>query len=130
MTAGRRAPAVCLTAAALALAACARGADRAAPPVAADHVDLPKSYRLAPAAITVPAGATVTWTNSDNFTHSVRLLDDGGTVLILRPGDSTRFTFTSPGPHRYDCSFHPHDMRGTVLVTSARDRRSTPGGTR
>lgn len=119
MTTGRRALAVCLTAAALALAACARGADRAAPPVAADRVDLPKSYRLAPTAITVPAGATVTWTNSDNFTHSIRLLDDGGTVLVMRPGDSTHFAFTSPGLHRYDCSFHPHDMRGSVLVTPA-----------
>ena len=34
-----------------------------------DSVDLPKSYKFAPAAITVTAGTTVTWTNDDNFTH-------------------------------------------------------------
>lgn len=95
-------------------------ADRPAPaPVATDQVNLPRSYRFAPAAITVPAGTTVAWTNSDNFTHSVRLLDDGGRTLVLKPGDSVRFTFTTPGLHRYDCSFHPHDMTGTVTVTAA-----------
>lgn len=119
MIAGRWASVVCLAAAAVGLAACSRGAERAAPPVAVDRVDLPRSYRFVPAAITVPAGATVTWTNSDVFTHSVRLVDDGGTVLIIKPGDSARFTFTSAGLHRYDCSFHPHDMRGSVLVTRA-----------
>lgn len=118
MTARHRALAVCLAAAAVALAACGRGAEPGAPPVAANRVDLPKSYRFAPADITVPAGATVTWTNSDVFTHSIRLVDDGSTVLIMKPGESARFTFTSPGMHRYECSFHPHDMRGTVLVTA------------
>lgn len=96
------------------------GADRAgAEPVATDRVRLPKSYRFVPAAITVPAGDVVTWTNSDNFTHSVRLLDDGGAILVMRPGDSVRFTFTTPGVHRYDCSFHPHDMTGAIAVTAA-----------
>lgn len=119
MIAGCRALAVCLSAAALAPAACSTRAERGAHPVAARRVDLPKSYRFAPAAITVPAGVTVTWTNSDVFTHSIRLIDDGGTELVMKPGDSTRFAFTRPGLHRYDCSLHPHDMRGTVLVTRA-----------
>ncbi|HEX2141378.1 MAG TPA: plastocyanin/azurin family copper-binding protein, partial [Candidatus Limnocylindria bacterium] len=47
-------------------------------PVATDVIDLPQSYRFEPALITVPAGTTVTWTNNDQFTHNVRLLDDGG----------------------------------------------------
>lgn len=113
----RRAPALGLVLAALALPACAR---RAGPgrPVATHRVDLPKSYRFAPSLIIVDAGTAVTWTNSDNFTHSVRLLDDGGAVLLMSPGDSVRFTFTTPGLHRYDCSFHPHDMQGTVRVAS------------
>jgi plastocyanin len=86
--------------------------------MATSRVDLPKSYRFAPGAITVRAGTAVTWTNSDNFTHSVRLLDDGGAVLQMSPGDTAHFAFTTPGLHRYDCSFHPRDMHGTVLVTS------------
>jgi plastocyanin len=101
----------------LLLAACAPGA--AADPVATDHVDLPPSYRFEPAAITVPEGTTVTWTNNDHFTHNVRLVDDGGDVLELPPGQSVSFTFTGPGEHRYDCSFHPTDMTGVVVVTDS-----------
>jgi plastocyanin len=101
----------------LVLAGCAGGGDQAADPVATDRVDLPPSYKFEPAAITVPDGTTVTWTNSDNFTHNVRLLDDGGDVLQLPPGESVSYTFTGPGEHRYDCSFHPNDMTGVVIVT-------------
>lgn len=101
----------------LAVMACTGSKRPVAELIATDQVDLPKSYRFAPAAITVPAGTVVTWTNSDTFTHSVRLLDQGDTALIMRPGQSVRFTFPTPGLHRYDCSFHPHDMRGTVAVT-------------
>jgi plastocyanin len=97
------------------LAACSPQA--AAEPVATDEVNLPPSYKFEPAAITVPDGTTVTWTNNDNFTHNVRLLDDGGEVLDLPPGESMSFTFTGPGEHRYDCSFHPNDMSGVVVVS-------------
>jgi len=106
-----------LLGAGLLLAACASQA--AAEPVATNQVDLPPSYKFEPAVITVPDGTTVTWTNHDNFTHNVRLLDDGGEVLDLPPGESVSFTFTGPGEHRYDCSFHPNDMTGVVVVTQA-----------
>ena len=98
------------------LAACAPQA--AAEPVATDRVNLPPSYRFEPAAIVVPDGTTVTWTNRDNFTHNVRLIDDGGEILALPPGESVSFTFTGPGEHRYDCSFHPNDMTGVVVVSA------------
>lgn len=102
----------------LLLAACAPQAG--AEPVATNVVDLPPSYRFAPEAITVPDGTTVTWTNSDNFTHNVRLLDDdGGEVLTMAPGESVSFTFSGPGEHRYDCSFHPNDMSGVVVVSES-----------
>jgi plastocyanin len=101
----------------LLLAACAPQAS--AEPVATNVVDLPPSYRFAPEAITVPDGTTVTWTNNDNFTHNVRLLDDGGEVLDLPPGESVSFTFRGPGEHRYDCSFHPNDMSGMVVVSES-----------
>jgi plastocyanin len=99
------------------LAACAPQA--AAEPVATDQVNLPPSYRFEPAAITVPDGTTVTWTNNDNFTHNVRLIDDGGEILTLPPGASVSFSFTGPGEHRYDCSFHPNDMNGVVVVSES-----------
>lgn len=103
--------------AALLLVACAPSAG--AEPVATNEVNLPPSYRFEPAAITVPDGTTVTWTNNDHFTHNVRLIDDGGDVLELPPGESVSFTFTGPGEHRYDCSFHPTDMTGVVVVTES-----------
>ena len=90
------------------------GAD--ASPVATMSVDLPKSYKFAPAAITVVAGSTVTWTNDDNFTHSVRI--EGGEPLVMKPGESVQHTFDAPGTFRYDCSFHPQNMKGSVVVTS------------
>ena len=101
----------------LLLAAC--GLQAAAEPVATNQVDLPPSYKFEPAVITVPDGTTVTWTNNDNFTHNVRLLDDGGEVLDLPPGESVSFTFSGPGEHRYDCSFHPNDMSGVVVVSES-----------
>jgi plastocyanin len=97
------------------IAGCSAGP--AASPVATDQVDLPRSYKFVPADITVELGTTVTWTNTDQFTHSVRLVDDGGDVLVIRPGESVSYTFEEPGLRHYDCSFHPHDMKGTVLVT-------------
>jgi plastocyanin len=100
----------------LVLAACG-GSSSPPSPVATNAVDLPKSYRFEPKAIAVPAGATVTWTNHDNFTHTIHLFDDGGVIYTLKPGDSATFTFTTPGLHRYECSLHPRDMQGSVLVT-------------
>jgi plastocyanin len=99
---------------ALLLAACSQAGAPAAP-VATNQVDLPRSYRFAPEDITVQAGTTVTWTNNDNFTHSVRLLDSGE-VQMMKPGESVTHTFPTSGLFRYDCSLHPKDMHGTVLV--------------
>jgi plastocyanin len=100
---------------ALLIAACS-GAAAPAAPVATNQVDLPRSYRFAPEDITVQAGSKVTWTNDDNFTHSVRLLDSGE-VQMMKPGESVSLTFTTPGLFRYDCSLHPKDMHGSVLVS-------------
>jgi plastocyanin len=99
------------------IAGCAGATGADASPVATSEVNLPPSYRFDPPAITVPDGTTVTWTNSDNFTHNVRLLDDGGDILALPPGETVSFTFHGAGEHRYDCSFHPNDMSGVVVVT-------------
>lgn len=90
--------------------------------VATSEVELPKSYKFVPADITVAAGTTVTWTNHDNFTHTIHLVDDGGAVLTLRPGERVSHTFATPGLHRYECSLHPRDMKGTVLVADKKSQ--------
>ncbi len=104
---------------ALALAACS-GSTAPASPVPTSAVDLPASYRFAPAAITVPAGTSVSWTNHDNFTHSIQFLDGGlpGKPMVLEPGRTTSFTFSTPGIYHYQCSFHPQNMQGSVIVTA------------
>lgn len=88
-----------------------------AEPVATSTVDMPPSYRFEPEVIEVPAGSAVTWTNSDNFTHTVRLLDGSEVIATLEPGQQAEHRFSEPGTYRYDCSLHPNDMDGTVIVT-------------
>jgi plastocyanin len=84
-------------------------------PVATNRVSLAKSYRFDPGVITIKAGTSVTWTNNDNFTHSVRLLDSGE-VQMMKPGETVSRAFPTAGLFRYDCSLHPKDMHGSVLV--------------
>jgi plastocyanin len=103
------------------VAGCATGSRAADPatPVATSRVDLPPSYRFAPAAITVAAGTTVTWTNDDHFTHSVQLLNGGlaAEPQVMAPGAFVSFTFSTPGTYHYQCHLHPGDMQGSVTVT-------------
>lgn len=103
-----------LTLAAAILAGCAETPAASADPVATTTVDLPKSYRFAPEAIVVEIGATVTWTNNDNFTHNVTI--EGAEALTMSPGESARHSFADAGTYPYVCSLHPRDMQGSVRV--------------
>lgn len=102
---------------ALGLAGCRSATSTGGTPVATAKVEMPPSYRFDPPVITVKAGTTVTWHNGDHFTHSVRLLDGSGIEKVAAPGESVSITFDKPGEYEYDCSFHPRDMRGKVIVT-------------
>jgi plastocyanin len=106
-------PVLATAIAALIVGACQAAAPYA--PVTTSQVDLPRSYRFAPEDIAVPVGTTVTWMNNDSFTHTVRMLDSGE-VQMMRPGESVTHDFAAPGLFRYDCSLHPKDMQGSVLV--------------
>jgi len=108
-------PAILLATLAFAAVGCSNSSGANASPVATTSVDLPKSYKFEPAAVTVKAGSTVTWTNDDNFTHSVRI--EGATPMVMKPGEKVTFTFDKAGTFKYDCSFHPTDMQGEVVVT-------------
>jgi plastocyanin len=111
----RRGPAIAaLLAIAVALAGCAGGATASPSPVATTTVDLPKSYKYVPAAIVVDAGATVTWTNNDDFTHNVTFGQEP--ALTMEPGASVTRSFPTAGTFAYLCSLHPNDMTGSVTV--------------
>ena len=73
-----------------------------------------KSYRFEPKAITVSSGDTVTWTNDDNFTHTVQV--DGQDDHKVERGKSVSIRFDKPGTYDYVCRLHSHDMHGTVIV--------------
>lgn len=104
---------------ALAAVACGSSSSSPAAPVATTSVEMPRSYKFAPKDIVVDVGATVTWTNNDNFTHNVQFLDGGlpGDPMIAETGGGqVSFTFDQAGTFHYQCSFHPTDMQGTVRV--------------
>ena len=114
---------VLASALAVALAACTTsgsgGSAGAGEPVATSTVNLPPSYKFQPASISVKAGTTVTWTNNDNFTHSVQFKDGGlpTEAMLMKPGEQTTYTFATAGTFHYQCSLHPQNMQGTVTVT-------------
>jgi plastocyanin len=102
------------------LAGCGGTAARAssAAPVRTSQVDLPPSYLFSPAAIQVAPGTTVTWTNHDNFSHSVQVQGQSD-VHVMNPGQSAQITFDKPGTYAYVCTFHTQNMKGTVIVAAS-----------
>jgi plastocyanin len=106
-------PAAVLLAATVVAAGC--GGTGSTEPVATTKVSMAKSYRFDPKKIEIKAGDTVTWTNNDNFTHTVKV--DGQDNHKVGRGDSVSITFDKPGRYHYVCTLHSQDMDGTVIVT-------------
>jgi plastocyanin len=121
---------IALVAAALLIASgCAAGsggrprAEAAAPAAASadgvvktTSVELPKSYKFSPSVIQIEPGDVVTWTNNDDFPHTVRLKDGSEPDKPVSVGKSISIDFEKTGIYRYDCSLHPTQMQGKVLV--------------
>ncbi len=75
-------------------------------------------YSFMPSSVTVPAGTTVTWMNSDAVAHTVTSTAiapafDSGSVAS---GASYSFIFSAAGSYPYHCTLHA-GMTGTVTVT-------------
>jgi plastocyanin len=68
-----------------------------------------------PKAITVQAGTTVTWTNSDDAAHTATAEDGSFDTGTLDRGDSKTVSFDEPGTYAYYCRFHAF-MKATVEV--------------
>jgi plastocyanin len=83
-------------------------------PVATTEVQMVKSYRFDPKTIEIEAGQTVTWTNEDNFTHTVQV--EGEEDHKVGQGEGVEVTFDEPGTYDYVCTLHSQDMDGTVIV--------------
>ena len=75
------------------------------------------NFTFGPAALTVPVGTTVTWTNKDDIPHNVVSTDDPKTFKskVLDTNEKFSFTFSKPGTFTYFCSIHPK-MTAKVIV--------------
>jgi plastocyanin len=90
------------------------GGSATSEPVATTEVEMVKSYRFDPKTIEIEAGQSVTWTNEDNFTHTVQV--DGQEDHEVERGESVSIRFDEPGTYHYVCRLHRHDMDGEVIV--------------
>ena len=99
---------------ALILFAAGCGSSESTEPVATTEVQMAKSYRFDPKTIEIEAGDTVTWTNADNFTHTVHV--DGQEDHKVERGESVSISFDTPGTYHYVCTLHERDMDGEVIV--------------
>ena len=99
---------------ALILFAAGCGSSAGTEPVATTEVRMAKSYRFDPKTIEIEAGDTVTWTNADNFTHTVQV--DGQEDHKVERGESVSISFDTPGTYHYVCTLHERDMDGEVIV--------------
>ena len=88
----------------------------AQPAVATSAVTI-DNFSFMPAAITVKAGTTVTWTNRDEEPHSVVSGEEPmRSHTLAGPNNTFTHTFAKPGTYHYNCGIHPF-MQGTVEVT-------------
>jgi plastocyanin len=74
-----------------------------------------ENFKFLPPDLTVAAGTTVVWKNSDDSPH--RIADKNGAYasVALDTNDSYSRTFFTPGVYYYLCSIHPY-MVGTIVV--------------
>jgi plastocyanin len=73
------------------------------------------NFVFGPQVITVPVGATVIWTNSDDIPHTAVSTDGVFKSKVMDTDEKFSYTFTKAGTYTYYCSVHPK-MTGQVVV--------------
>jgi plastocyanin len=86
------------------------GATSAAPKTATVEI---KEFSFQPATVEIAVGGTVTWSNADAATHTVK--GSGWVSGDLAQGASYSNTFATAGTFPYSCGIHP-TMTGEVVV--------------
>jgi plastocyanin len=76
------------------------------------------NFHFMPQTLTVVAGTTVTWTNTDPDIHTVTDRGDAFHSAALDTRDTFSYTFKTPGAFAYFCTFHPM-MVGRIIVKPA-----------
>lgn len=101
----------------------------ASPSAAPSNTVTMRLIAFKPGDLTVDAGATVTWKQTDAGAHTVTsgTVAQGAAGVTEEPdgtfdsgeiakGDTFEFTFDEPGTYPYFCTIHPATMRGEVVV--------------
>jgi plastocyanin len=73
------------------------------------------NFTFGPQTITVPLGATVTWTNKDDIPHTSVSTEGVFKSKVLDTDEKFSYTFTKPGTYPYYCTIHPK-MTGQIVV--------------
>ena len=74
------------------------------------------NFSFLPKTFTVPAGATVAWTNHDNVPHVITSADDQFQKSpVLKTDQRFSNAFATAGTYSYFCSIHPR-MTGKIIV--------------
>ena len=73
------------------------------------------NFVFGPQTLTVPVGATVTWTNSDDIPHTSVSTEGVFKSKVLDTDEKFSYTFTTAGTYPYYCTIHPK-MTGKVVV--------------
>ena len=73
------------------------------------------NFVFGPPTITVPVGATVTWTNKDDIPHTSVSTEGVFKSKVLDADEKFSYTFTKAGTYSYYCTIHPK-MTGKVVV--------------
>ncbi len=89
-----------------------RAADQPSAATAEVKID---NFSFGPQTLTVPVGATVTWTNRDDIPHTVVSTDGVFKSKVRDTDEKFSYTFTKAGTYPYFCSVHPK-MTGKVVV--------------
>ena len=73
------------------------------------------NFSFAPAKVSVPVGATVTWTNHDDVPHNVVSTEQKFKSPVLDTEQKFSRRFDEAGTYKYFCGLHPR-MTGQVTV--------------
>jgi plastocyanin len=73
------------------------------------------NFSFSPAAASVPAGATVRWTNRDDVPHVIMSAEKKFKSPVLDTDEQYAHAFDAPGTYEYFCSLHPK-MTGRIVV--------------
>jgi plastocyanin len=73
------------------------------------------NFVFGPQTLTVPVGATVTWTNSDDIPHTSVSTEGVFKSKVMDTDEKFSYTFTKAGTYPYYCTIHPK-MTGKIVV--------------